>query len=343
MEVITRHPELADSICGYFEKYKRIPLKLARKINEYICGAELYHSVYGALLRACLGRFATGEAATLGKFCADRLIRPRRGSIPAQPNYKESMIAWGLATKTLSFAEYDNLIVKERDWWVKKCAIRQLNEALFGPASYADLINRLLRAKEGEVSRIAASRLLQDRIKLVTPYGDVEGAAKRTLKAAGVIKSVGQPGSRINEILAYILDRIRTTYDWKKFFGKNHRHAELIMIFLKKNRETNIDAFLLQLDSYCDFLIAEIYKRLKPAKIYPKYGHALKDATLGAALPNMMAVLLKLHNLRLQSTTAHPRGLRSGKPNRRLKHRDFYNIRPDLAKAFDEFERTIAP
>lgn len=158
-----------------------------------------------------------------------------------------------------------------------------------------------------------------------------------------MIRSIGQPDSRINEILAYIFSRKETAYEWKKFFGSEHRHAELMMIFLKRNRESNIDAFLVQLDSYCDFLTAEIYRRLKPGKTYPAFGHAVKDPTLSAALPDMMAAFLKLHDLRLQSSTAHPRTTKTGRPTRRLKHSDFYNIRADVVKAFDEFEHTIVP
>lgn len=343
MKVIIKQPEFTDSICAYLEKYKLIPAKLAKEIIAYIYGAELYHSVNGALLRACLGKFPAAEAASLGRFCSDRLIRSKRGSIRPQPSYKEALIAWGLSTKTLNFAEYNSLVFGEPDWWVKKCAIRQLNDGLFGPASYADLINKFLRATEGEVSQIAASRLLQDRIRLAKPYGDVEGSAKRTLKAAGVIRSVGQPDSRINEILAYIFARNQTAYDWKKLFGVEHRHAELMMIILKRNRESNIDAFIVQLDSYCDFLTAGIYRRLKAGKTYPAFGHAVKDPILVAALPAIMAAFLKLHDLRLESTTAHPLTTKTGKPTRRLKHRDFYNIRPDLVKALDEFEHTIVP
>ena len=114
-------------------------------------------------------------------------------------------------------------------------------------------------------------------------------------------------------------------------------------ILLKKNSESNIDAFLVQLDSYCDLMTEKVWARLKPGKTYPAYGHAVKDTTLGASLPDTMGAFLKLHDLRLQSATAHPRTAKTGKPTRRLKHRDFYTLRPFLVKAFDEFELVIKP
>jgi len=344
MAVLRKHPELAPTICSYIEKYSVIPVKMAEEIVSYICdGHELYHSVSGALLNASLGRITGVRGAVLAKFSAERVIRPKRGLIPAQPTYKEALVAWSLSARTLTYTEYDRLIFKEPDWWVQKRMLRELNEPLFGKATYADLINRLLRVKSGEVSRIAASRLLQGLLSITTPYGDVEVTAKQTLKTAGVIRSAGQPESRINQIIAYILKRAENAYEWKTLFGKSHKQAELMTIFLKKNFETNIDAFIVQLDSYCDLVTETIWTRLKPGKIYPSYGHAIKDATLGAALPDTMAAFLKLHDVRLQSATAHPRTTKTGKPTRRLKHRDFYALRPYLSNAFNEFERVIKP
>lgn len=343
MKILHRQPEFAPHICRYVSSYKKIPLALVREIDGYLRGPELYHSVNASLLRACLRKFPSAEAASLGRFCANRLCRPKRGSIQIQASYKEALIAWALDTRAISFAEYDGIVSAERDWWVKKCAIRELSSGLYGAATYGDFINRCLRTPESEVARIAAARLLQDHVKLTNPYGNVETTAKQILRASRIIRTVGQPKSRINQILAYITGRRETAYDWKRFFGSDHLHAERMMIFLKRNRESNIDAFLVQLDSFCDYLTAKLYERLKPTKTYPSYGSAIKDPVLIAALPDAMACFTMLHALRLESTTAHPRSLKTGKATRRLKHRDFFKVRKDLVQAFDEIERVIPP
>ena len=341
VKILRRHPDLAPALCGYVAGYKTLPSKFASDIIDYLTGPELYHSVHGALLRACLGRCRPAEAGRLGRFCADRLVRPKRGSIPVQASYKEALIAWALKTNTISFAEYDRVVFAEPDWWVKKSALRELSGGLYGDATYVDFINRCLRTPEPEVARMAAARVLQDSIKLANPYGNVETTAKQMLKASGVIRTIGQPQSRINQILGYIIKRPQTPYDWKRFFGAQHRHAEKMMIFLKRNRESNIDAFLVQLDSFSDLIISEVYRRHKPGKTYPPYGSALKDPVLAALIPTVMACFSNLHQLRLESTTAHPRSLKTGKATRRLKHRDFYKIRQDLVSAFDELERNV--
>jgi retron-type reverse transcriptase len=343
MKVLHRHPEHAPGICRYIGAYAKIPAALAEGIENYVSANELYHAVNAQLLRACLGKCPPAITASLGKLCADRLLRPRPGTIQLQASYKEALIGWALSANAITFAEYDGIVSGENDWWVKKCAFRELTPSLFGAATYADFVNRQMRDTETEVARIAAGRLIDGNLKLERPYGDVETTAKNSLKAARIIRSVGQPDSRINEILAYILKRKQTAYDWKSFFGTEHGHAERMTIFLKRNHEANIDAFLVQLDSWCDEVFAHIYSRLKPGKQRPSYGAALRDQTLLPQLPQLIPCFLRLHDLRLQSTTAHPRSQRSGTATRRLKHRDYRTIRGDLVLAFDQLEASIVP
>ena len=343
MKVLSNQPELAPTVCGYIRRYPKIPRKMGDDIIAYLRGSELYHFVSGALLRACLGKLSDKQSDVLGQFCADRLLRPKKGAIRVQPSYKEALIAWALTTKRLTFAEFDDLVNAEADWWVRKCSLRELTNDQFGPASYADLINRWMRGAESELARISSARMVQESIKLTKPYGDVETTAKQMLKAAKVIRTVGYAASRINEITSYILKRKQTAYDWKAFFGAHHAHAERMTIFLKRNRESNIDAFIVQMDSYCDLVTEQIYTRLKPGKTYPAFGAAIKDPVLTAHLPDLTASFSALHALRLESTTAHPRSKKTGRETRRLKHRDYYNIRKDIVKAFDELERKVAP
>jgi hypothetical protein len=116
-----------------------------------------------------------------------------------------------------------------------------------------------------------------------------------------------------------------------------------MMIMVKRDKEANIEKFLVHLDSWCDLLLSELYGRLKPGKTYPPYGSALNDAKLAAALPTAIPALKALHALRLESSVAHPRSQKTGKPTRRLKHYDFYKIRKQLVSAFDEIELVIVP
>lgn len=341
--VLKNHPEYSEYISLYISKYRKIPTKLAHEIITYIESAELYHSVNGDLLRACLGHMPPTEENQLGTYCANRLLRPRRGSLLPQPTYKEALIAWALGASTISYAELETLRDSETDWWVRKSILRELTEDQFGTASYRQFLNDAIRVKESEVSRVAAVKLIEEEIPLDKPYGDVFESAKIILKTAKIIRSYGKPPSMINSIISYILSRPETPYDWIKFFRGDHKQAELMAIFLKQSRESDIDAFITRFDSFADMIVKELFKRHCPGKTYPPYGSALKNPTLVALLPLLMKVFGGLHDLRLQSVTAHPRSFKTGKGTRRLKHYDFRKIRPGLIAAFDVLETVITP
>lgn len=307
----------------------------------YLSEPELYHSVRGDILRGCLGHMSAADSATIGRFALERLLRPRRGLLRAQPTYKEALIAWTISTNQLTYDELETLRDSEVDWWVRKCMLRELTSGQYGMASFRDFLNRSIRIHESETARCAAARLVADSVPLDEPHTNIFEPAKLVLRASKIIKSVGTPPSMINSIIAYVLKRPETTYDWIKLFGPDHMHAEQMAIFLKQSRETDIDAFMTRFDSFADNLTAEIFRRKVVGKKYPNYGSALKHPILVSSLPNAMNAFSLLHDLRLESVTAHPRSLKTGVGTRRLKHRDFYKIRPVLQAAFDEIEQTI--
>jgi retron-type reverse transcriptase len=343
MKVLRSHPEFAPQIASYISRYAKVPSSMASDIKGYLDEQELYHSVLAVILDGCLGRLPPPFDNDIGQAASDRLLRPRAGALPLQPTYKASLIAWALSSLKLTFAEYEGIVSVEPDWWIKKRSVIALASDIYGAPSYESFLNARMREEGSEVARICAARLIEGSHKLTKPYGSVETTAKQVLRAAKLIRVVGAPDSRIPEIVGYILDRKRTAFDWKTLFGSGHKHAELMMIMLKRDKEANIEKFLVHLDSWCDLLLSELYPRLKPGKTYPSYGAAINDANIAVALPNAISALNTLHALRLESSVSHPRSQKTGNPTRRLKHSDFYKIRKQLVAAFDEIELVIAP
>ncbi|WP_281823923.1 RNA-directed DNA polymerase [Jannaschia rubra] len=343
IKVLQSHPEYAPQIAAYISRYKKVPAALAADIKAYLDDQELYHSVLATILDACHGRLPAPFDHDIGKAAADRLLRPKLGALPLQPTYKASLIACALSSGKLTYAEYEGLVAAEPDWWIKKRSLIALTPDVYGVPSYEAFLNLRMRENGSEVARICAARLVEGSHKLASPYGTVETSAKHILRAAKIIRVVGAPESRIPEIIAYVLERKRVAFDWKALFGSGHKHAERMMIMLKRDREANIEKFIVHLDSWCDLLLSEIYKRHKPGKTYPNYGPALKDPVLTALLPTAIPAFDALHAIRLESSVAHPRSLKTGKPTRRLKHYDFYKLRKQLISAFDEIERVITP
>jgi hypothetical protein len=343
LQVLRRHPEHSSTICSYFSQYTIIPTRLAEKITAYIMESELYHSVNGEIMRACLGRMSAADASVVGRFAVRRLLRPRRGLLRPQPTYKEALIAWAIRTREITFDELETLRDKETDWWIRKCMLRELGKEQFGEPSYRQFLNKSIRIPESEIARCAAAKLVEDSIALDGPHKDVFEPAKVILRTSRLIKSPGKPPSMISTIIAYVLKRSESNFDWIKFFGKNHKQAEQMALFLKQSQETDTDAFMTRFDSFADYITENIFYRYCPGKDYPHFGSAVKNPTLKKLLPKTMEIFDQLHALRLESMTANPRSHKTGAGTRRLKHRDFYKLRPALQAAFDEFEKTVVP
>jgi hypothetical protein len=103
-----------------------------------------------------VGKLAAAETAELGNFAARRLLKPPRSSIQLQPSYKEALIAWALHVGSLTYAQYEKLILEEKDWWVKKSALRGLEERRLPPkgVGFPDPLSGTLK-REIELSRLS--------------------------------------------------------------------------------------------------------------------------------------------------------------------------------------------
>ena len=285
------------------------------------------------------------EKEIVAQFCYDRLFRKSRSHhLPPQPTYKEALIAWVVRWNLVSFTELETLTNLETDWWVRKSILRELDVDFFGIASFSSYVNSCLRHLEPELSRIAAAVLVEKSVALKRPYSDVNSAAKVSLKAAGLIKSVSRPPSALNGVLSYVLKRPDAAYDWKRLFGGKHKHAERIAVLVKQKFEVDIDACIVRLDSLCDLIFEQLVARISPGSGY-RYGSILNSPNpiLLATIPSVIAGFKALHDMRISSITAHPRSLKTGVATRRLKHSDYRNLRPILVTSFDEIERGIVP
>lgn len=343
--VARNHPELAESIAAYFMRYSNLPKKAAEGIIRAVTSDELYHSWHADLLRATLDNMQEPERAFLANFCYRRLFGKRVGHwLPLQPSYKEALIAWVIRCQRITFAELEDLRRLEIDWWVRKSIFRQLTPDHFGAPGYRAFVNQSLRS-DVEEARSAAAALIEREVKLDRPYGDINFAAKLSLRTVGLIRSVGRPQSMLHDVLQYVLRCQLPVYDWTRLLGPKHKQAEKIAVFVKQQFEVDIDACVVRLDSLCDLIYEAIFSKLAVGSTYGAYGGMLNapNQTLKNAIPDTINGFKALHQLRLQSLTAHPRMQRTGRPTKRIKHRDFARIRKPIERAFHEIRRAIVP
>ncbi len=217
------------------------------------------------------------------------------------------------------------------DWWVRLQLLMFLDEARLGPPSYELLLNMGMRAADADLSRVAASNIFLQSRSVFRPYSDLNLAARLLLRNVGLIRSAGHPPSLIPKILSYSVG----------LKGDMTGSAFLVQIILQRRRseflckqrfETDIDAFVVSLDSLC----ALILRRFIDIAGTPtaSYGSALgagAPSWLVSDFPDLIQGFSKLHALRIPSPTAHPHHT-TGAPNKRITRRQYDRVRKDVLR-----------
>jgi hypothetical protein len=242
----------------------------------------------------------------------------------------------------MSFVDVESLIRNERDWWVRQELLTFLNESRFGRPSFEALLNLGMRVSDPDPARVAASLAFSNSIAIHRPYRDCHWAARLLLRNVGLIPYAGRPPSLIPEILSYTV-KVATPYNWQRLFGPAHATAERLAILCKQRFETDIDAFVVSLDSFCDLIARQIYHH-RGHRMTTPYGNAITAGAPGwfrTDFPNLMRGFAHLHRLRITSFTAHPRDLRTGALNKRIRHAQYYRLRKELLSSFAELQRVL--
>ena len=344
VKLFQSEPHLADTVARHFSKYRSLPSSLRKTIISLALDEGVYHSVNAELLNLLYGRVAASAQNTLADFAYERLFakRYRTKAIPApQATYRASLIKWALLSNRMTYLDIQTLIQNERDWWVRQDHVANLDQIRLGRPSYDALLNIAMRTSDPEPARVAAAALFDVSGVVAPPTDQCHWAARLLLRNVGLLAYAGRPPSQIPGVLNYVI-KFSTFYNWQLFFGSAHDAGERLAIVAKQRFETDIDAFVVNLDSFCDLLTRKIFEH-RGHVMRTTYGNAIgagASAWFRADFPALMHGFAALHQLRIRSFTAHPRHS-TGALNRRITHWQFYRVRKDVLLAFQELGRQL--
>lgn len=342
VKVLKRQQFFSPQIASYFSKYSKLPARASNDLLSFLLGDEIYHSVHADVLNAMLDNLPLGHRHTLSDFCHRRLFKPSKNLPRLQPTYKAALISGAIRHNRMTFAELSEAADNEIDWWVVKSIIVHLDTSRYGKPSFEAFLNEMVVRKNAEIARIAALKIIEEDLCVANP-GKCYESAKLLLYTCGKIRRIGKPESLVEVVINYVLSHRFPRYDWSRLFGAKAKHAELIAFSVKKNFESDINACIVTFDSLADLVFEVLCSKFIPGTSYGSFGGMIHNRTMRNNLPLVHDGFKALHDLRLQSVTAHPRHRGSGGATRRLKHRDFYNIRPKLVAAFREIITNVIP
>lgn len=337
--ILVRQPDLYEGIAAYFSRQTNVPGRASEELLDYLIHEEVYQTPHAALLSAIIDNVDTRVRHQITHFCKVRLTTPDRNLLPLQPVFRAALLGWLVRWDGLSYAALDSIVSKEVDWWVQKDWLKQLSADRFGPATYAEVLSRMVRHGGEEPARIAALKIVDDDLPVPSSSSSIELSAQLLFREAQHILTPTAPHSGVGLVLNRVLGADLVSFPWAKFFGSRHRRAQHLAFEVNRAYDSDIDVCLVRLDSLFDLIWEIVFSAELPGKTYGQYGSMLGNRHLRERYPMASAGLRRLHELRLQSMTSHPRLHSTGAPTRRLKHRDFHSVAPGLRAAAESIAK----
>lgn len=320
-----------------------MPRSLSKALRNYISETDhVYHTVVADIVDAIT---EVGDPSIeMNTFASKALRLNKLGDVHLQPNIKLALFRYALKYGLLNYSQITNMLSREKDWWVKKSVVAALDTARLGPPAYADLINTSLRSADAEVCSVAVGSIFEHQI-FVSNSADLGQHIINRLAAAKIPGFALADESAIDKILKYTLNVENNSFNWSDFLQAEHDVLERLALAMKQSFETDIDAFVVRLDSFCDGVLQKFINLYSIEIGKYNYGSAVNNGPkkLKALIPNAILGFKELHDLRGRSHTSHPYKLKTGKPTDRIKHNEFRRIKKKISYAFFELQQVAAP
>ncbi len=164
-----------------------------------------------------------------------------------------------------------------------------------------------MRSKDADVALAAGwlAALLDSEVR--KPIRDIHPLAKVVLRESGKLKRVDSTVCGIQQALLEMTG-VDTKVNWRKFFGKNYRHAESKIVACKGYFKTNPTAWDCMLDVFNDLLVDDLFRRdgTIGARNLGNFGGVIGNKAFMAKFPNTYAYVSSVHTKRGEGELAHP-------------------------------------
>ncbi|HEV2558285.1 MAG TPA: reverse transcriptase domain-containing protein [Microvirga sp.] len=341
--LLRSRPHYSSSIRTYLSRYRKLPGKLDLEIRRYISDeSHIYQTVVADLLEGIVQRVQ--PSVEVNGFVTKALRTNKVGGVPLQPNLKLALIKYGLQHGITNYSEIRKIIEKERDWWLVKEVISTLDIRRLGHPTFSELVNIALRNHNSEVCTVSIGALFTQNV-VVTDQSLLSRDVIRRLATAKIEGFSSSGHSAIPYVLEYSLRLRRGSFDWVSFLGTEHQSLAHLALSMKQSFETDIDAYVVRLDAFCDGVLQRFNKLFDVQIGKSTFGSLVNSPPkrLKVLLPTAIDGFKLLHQLRGKSHTPHPYSLKTGQATRRIKHTEFWHIRKRLMLSLDELQRVTAP
>lgn len=225
--VFEHAPHFYPQLSSYLQKFPTLPDKHGDRLLSEIQTQDLYPAIRASLVTAADDRLSATCAKRL-RTSLKKLWAPRTST----PELTAAL--WGALHRLshLTERQADYALLYSRVPWLRTRLHFGMPWFEIPAARQERLLNAAMRSKDADVALSAAwlAALLECEIR--KPIRDIHALAKIVLRENGKLRRADTKVCGIQQAVLE-MTRVGSAVNWRKFFGKNYRHAESKVVACK--------------------------------------------------------------------------------------------------------------
>lgn len=333
-KVFEHAPHFYPQVSLYVQKFSCLPDRHAERLLVHISGQDLYPAIRASLILAADDRVSARLTKRL-RSLLKQLWAPRSST----PELTAAL--WGALHRLshLTERQADYALLYTRTPWLRTRLHFGMPWFSIAQTRRDRLLNAAVRSKDADVAIAAGwlAALLESKIQ--PPIRDVHPLAKILLREHGTLRRADSKVCGIRLALAE-MSGIDSAVDWRKFFGKNYRHAESKIVACKGYFKTNPTAWVSMLDVFNDLMIDDLFRRdgTIGSRNLGNFGGVIGNKEFMTKFPKTHAYVSSVHAKRGEGELSHPVVKGTKAPTKRIPFRWLIQGRKLLISAMREIQ-----
>ena len=300
--VFEHAPHYYPQVSAYVQKFRTLPDNHADQLLAHIRGQDLYPAIRASLVTAADDRLSATRTKRLRT-----LLKSQWAPKTSTPDLTAALWIALHRMAHLTERQADYAILYSRMSWLRMRLHFGMPWLAVMKHRRDRLLNASMRSKDADVALAAGwlAALLDSEVR--KPIRDIHPLAKVVLRESGKLKRVDSAVCGIQQALLEMTG-VDTKVNWRKFFGKNYRHAESKIVACKGYFKTNPTAWVSMLDVFNDLLVDDLFRRdgTIGARNLGNFGGVIGNKSFMAKFPKTHAYVSAVHTKRGEGELAHP-------------------------------------
>lgn len=299
--VFEHAPHYYPQVSAYLQKFRALPDKQGDRLLSHIQTQDLYPAIRASMVTAADDRLSVTRTKRL-RTLLKTLWKPKSST----PELTAAI--WGALHRLshLTESQTDYALLHSRTPWLRTRLHFGMPWFEVAKVRRDRLLNVSMRSNDADVALAAAwlAALLDCDIR--KPIRDIHPLAKIVLRENGKLRRADTKVCGIRQAL-HEMTGIDFALNWRKFFGKNYRHAESKIVACKGYFKTNPTAWVSMLDVFNDLLVDDLFRRdgTMGTRTLGKFGDVIGRKAFKAKFPKTHTLVDEVHKKRGEGELSH--------------------------------------